>query len=84
MFERNISYIRVNNSHTSNYIIRKNNYNITISGSDPKNFCINEGVNKSGEGSITVTIPSDNNYELMIGRNSQGEIKMWNPADLVQ
>lgn len=84
LFERNISYIRVNNSHTSNYIIRKNNYNITISGSDPKNFCINEGVNKSGEGSITVTIPSDNNYELMIGRNSQGEIKMWNPADLVQ
>lgn len=89
LFEIGVSDIRVATLNARDYIIRSNNHHITIEGSEPKNFYVNESINEqynSGGGisTLEIQIPDNNNYKLEIGKNSQGEIKMWNPADLVQ
>lgn len=89
LFEMGVSDIRMAMHNSRNYTIGSHNHHITINGSEPKNFYINESINEqynSGGGisTLEIQIPDSNNYKLEIGKNSQGEIKMWNPADLVQ
>jgi hypothetical protein len=86
LFERDLNSIKIRSHNANNYTIKTNNHFIEITG-NPKNFCINEGTNKEyesdgGGSTISLSIPSDNDYPLVIGKNSNGEVKMWNPADL--
>lgn len=42
------------------------------------------GVNSSSKYQLTISTPlSNQNYPMYVGKNSNGNIKTWNPADLV-